>query len=168
VPSRRENVRGLFQEFDRDIRCATFEADSLSIYKSQTNRPRSISVIRKALDGDIKRILSGVEWMVEKVKLTGKKRQREQRAFIERLIERVVITWASFGSMNHACSEQDGSTRQPGFLCASLQYAEALYQAPGRSLPTITSVSRKTLLLFDRRGEKFDRRSLAITLFTEG
>jgi hypothetical protein len=157
-------VRGLLQEFDRDIRWATFEADSLSICESHTDILRSISVIREALDGDIKRILSGVERMAEKVKLTSKKRQREQQAFIER----VVVTWLSFRSMNHACSEKDGSIRQPGLLCASLQYAEAPYQAPGRSLSRITSVSRKTLLLFDRRGEKFDRRFLAITLFTEG
>jgi hypothetical protein len=37
-----------------------------------------------------------------------------------------------------------------------------------KHLAPITRVSRKTLLLFDRRGEKFDRRFLAITLFTEG
>jgi hypothetical protein len=71
VPDRRENVRGLLQEFGRDIGLATFEADSLSICESHTDIPCNISVIRGALDGDIKRILSGVERMTEKMKLTG-------------------------------------------------------------------------------------------------
>jgi Ca2+-binding EF-hand superfamily protein len=67
VPSREENMPKILQEFDKDVRGAIFEGNLLPIRDSLTDRQRDTSVIREAFDGDLKRILSELEKVTEKV-----------------------------------------------------------------------------------------------------
>jgi hypothetical protein len=52
-------------------------------------------------------------------------------------------------------------------LC-QFKYTKVSYEAPGEGISTITRALREKLLFFDdRRGKKFGRRFLAVTLFME-
>jgi hypothetical protein len=87
VPIRHENVPDLLQELDRDVRSTTFDADLQSIRDLFTVMQRDISVIKKVSEGEFERILLEMAKIGAKVKQTIKKRQSDQRAFIEVLIE---------------------------------------------------------------------------------
>jgi hypothetical protein len=56
VPSHQENVLDVLQELNKAIRCATFEAGLRSIRGSLTKMQGDVSVIRAALDVNLKRI----------------------------------------------------------------------------------------------------------------
>jgi hypothetical protein len=78
VTSRQENLHGLLQEPDRDIKGANSGADSFSVRDSLADMQRGVSVIRAALDVNFKRIQSKLEKMVEKVKQPRKRPQSDQ------------------------------------------------------------------------------------------
>jgi hypothetical protein len=62
---------------------------------------RDISAIREVLEGDFERILSELENKTEKVNGPSKKRQSDQRTFIEKLIKWVALKSISFRSISH-------------------------------------------------------------------
>jgi hypothetical protein len=62
---------------------------------------RDILVIREAPAGDLEQLQSELEKMTEKVKQFSKKRQPDQRNFIERLTEWAMMKSISFRSINH-------------------------------------------------------------------
>jgi hypothetical protein len=71
VPGRQENVPELLPELDRHSNGARFEGNLVSIRGSLTDLQRDISVTREAFGDDLKRILSELEKMTEKVKQQG-------------------------------------------------------------------------------------------------
>jgi hypothetical protein len=69
--------------------------DSLAVLQ------RDILAIREALESDFERILLEQDKITEKVSRPIKKRQSDQRAFIEMLIEWVAVKSISFRSISH-------------------------------------------------------------------
>jgi hypothetical protein len=101
VPTRQENVHDLSQELNKDVRSATIEADLISICGSLTDLQGDILGTRETLAGDLEQIQLELEKMTEKVKQSRKKRQPNQRDFIERLTESAGMKSISFRSINH-------------------------------------------------------------------
>jgi hypothetical protein len=87
VPRHKENVYDLLQEFDRDFRSPTIDADLQSIRNSLGLMQRRISVMEEEFGEKLERIMSELEKMKFPVKQPSKKRPSDQRAFIEAPVE---------------------------------------------------------------------------------
>jgi hypothetical protein len=171
VPRHEENVHDLFQEFDRDFRSTTIEADLQSIRDSLGVMQRRISVMEEELREKLERIMSELEMMTLTVKQPSKKHQSDQRAFIEALIEWVAVKSISFPSVNHSlfremvrCANPDFSvpvynTLKPHFK----RLADAYRQLPAHQEKCYCYCSSMV-----DGARKFGRHFLAVAMFMEG
>jgi hypothetical protein len=103
--------------------------DSLAVLQ------RDISAIRESLYGTFERILSKVEKMVEKVNQPSKKRQSDQRPFIEKLIEWVAVKSISFRAISHLLFRDMVQRVNPDFsvavyttLCSHIKHLADVYR----------------------------------------
>jgi hypothetical protein len=89
------------QEFGRDFRSTTVEADLHSIRDLPDVMQRYISVIEEEFGEKLERIMSELEKMTLTVKHPSKRHLSDQRAFIGTLIEWAAMKSIPFPSVNH-------------------------------------------------------------------
>jgi hypothetical protein len=169
VPSHSENVRDLLQQFASFDTGVTLEADLRLMRDSLAIPQHDISVIREALESDYERILSELEKMTEKVNRLNKKRQSDQRAFIEKLIEWIAVKSISFGSISHPLFRDMIQLVNPDF-------SVPLYNTLRRHVKRLADLYRQLperqekgdyCLMVDG-AKTFRRRFLAVTMFAGG
>jgi hypothetical protein len=115
VSRHEENVYDLLQEFNRDFRSTTINADLQSIRDSLGIMQRPISVMEEEFGDKLERIMSELEKMTLTVKQSSKKHLSDQRAFIEGLIEWVAVKSISFRSVNHPLFREMVRCADPDF-----------------------------------------------------
>jgi hypothetical protein len=115
VPRHEENVHDLLQEFNRDFRSTTIDADLQSICNSLGIMQRRISVMEEEFGEKLERIMSELEKMTLTAKQPSKKHPSDQRAFIEALIEWVAVKSISFCWVNHPLFREMVRRANPDF-----------------------------------------------------
>jgi hypothetical protein len=169
VPRHEKNVHDLLQEFDRDTRSTTIEADRQSIRDSPRVMQRHISMIEEEIGEKFERIMSELEEITLAVKQPSKKHPSGQRVFSEALIDWVAVKSISFPSVNHPlfremirCTNPDFSVPVYNTLRLHIERLADAY----RLFPAHQEKCYCSLMVDGAK--KFGRRFLAVTMFMKG
>jgi hypothetical protein len=120
------------------------------------------------LVGDDERILSELEKMLEKVNRPSKKRQSDQRAFIEKLIEWVAVKPMSFRSISHPLFRDMIQLLNPDFSVPGANTLRPHIKRSADLSRQLPDCQEKGCCLAVNGAKKFSRRFLAVTRFTAG
>jgi hypothetical protein len=163
-----ENIHDLLQEFNRDFKSITIDADLQSIRGSLGVMQRRISVIEDEFGEKLERIMSELEKMTPTVKQPSKKHLSDQRAFIEALIEWVGVKSIPFRSINHPLFREIVRRANPDF-------SVPVHKTLGPHIKCLADAYRQlrahqekcSCSLMVDGAKKFGRRFLAVTMFME-